>query len=156
MPILSFEVEFLGRPTVRFYVAIGTTPAETFRKAGLPVPGPIAVKALVDTGALRSHVDLSILSSLGLEMAGEIEVFTASTGMVPEKMGSYIIDLYFAGDRPGCLAKDLEVIGSDKLAGLRVDMLLGRDILDRCLLVYDGLHHRFTLAYDSPESRPEE
>ena len=94
--------------------------------------------------------------SLGLDLEGETEVYPASAGAFPAKMGTYIIDLDLAGDKPGCLARDLEVIGSDKLAGLKVGMLLGRDILDRCLLVYDGPHRRFTLAYDAPESRPEE
>lgn len=156
MPILSFEVEFTGRPLVEFYVTIGTTLAETFRDDGRPIPGPIYVKALVDTGAMGSHVDLSLLSSLGLDLEGEIDVYTASTGAVPEKMNTYTIDLHLAGDKPGCIARDLEVIGSNRLAGLKVGMLLGRDILDRCLLVYDGPHRRFTLAYDAPETRPED
>ena len=65
-------------------------------------------------------------------------------------MTPYPVDLVFLGDPPGLLARDLEVTGSDRLAGIQVDMLLGRDVLDRCLLVYDGAGRRFTLAYNPP------
>jgi hypothetical protein len=57
------------------------------------------------------------------------------------------------GDRPGPMAEDLPVIGSSKLSGLKVDMLLGRDVLDGCLLAYDGPNRRFSLAYDRPDAR---
>jgi hypothetical protein len=53
-----------------------------------------------------------------------------------------------AEDRPGMMAEDLRVTGSPKLASLGVDMILGRDILSRCLLVYEGYSKRFTLAFD--------
>lgn len=156
MPVLSLEVDYTGRPIVDLYVTIGTTLAASFREAGRPVPGPLSIKALVDTGAIRSHVDLSLLDHLGLKATADIETYTASTGTTPERVGLYRIDLHLAGTQLGMIARDLEVVGSDKLAGLKVGMLLGRDILDRCLLVYDGPHRRFTLAYDPPGHRPED
>jgi hypothetical protein len=156
MPVLSFEAEYSGRPIVDLYVGMGSEDARALREAGGHPPVLLVVKALVDTGATRSQVDLSILEQIGLGSVGDVEFYTASSGMDPEKARLYVMDLHLAGDKPGTLAKDLRVIGSDMLAGLNVGMLLGRDILDRCLLVYDGLHRRFTLAYDAPDHRPEE
>ena len=55
------------------------------------------------------------------------------------------MDLSSAGDPPYEFARDLLVMSSD-LSGIRVGLLLGRDVLSRCLLVYDGSRGRFTLA----------
>jgi hypothetical protein len=82
-----------------------------------------------------------------------VNLFTASTGNVAEVMDVYVVDLAYAGDRPGPMAEDLRVIGSPKLSGLKVDMLLGRDILDGCLLAYDSPNRCFSLAYDCPEAK---
>jgi hypothetical protein len=157
MPVLSFEVGPVSdKPLVDLYVMMGATDRESRREDGLPVPGALLVTALVDSGADRSHVDLDVLERLGLSSVGDVELFTASTGGVSITMSLYAVDLSFAGDNPGPFVEDLKVIGSIFLDGLKVQMLLGRDILDNCLLVYDGPHRRFTLAYDAPESRPED
>ena len=82
-------------------------------------------------------------------MGGDpVKVNSATTGNNPEEMDLYAVDVAMAGDRPGSISEDLEVIGSSKMNGLGVGMLLGRDILSGCLLVYDGPNRRFTLAYD--------
>ena len=65
------------------------------------------------------------------EPVGEVNLFTASTGDLAEVMDVYVVDLACAGDRPGPMAEDLRVIGSPKLSGLKVDMLLGRPCRSR-------------------------
>ena len=65
-------------------------------------------------------------------------------------MSLFLVDLLLIDDNPGLLAQNLTVIGSDKLSGLKVDMLLGRDVLNRCLFIYDGTNRRFSLAYNPP------
>ena len=134
MPVLNVRIDHLGRPIVELYVAMGTTHADARREVGDPVPGIVPVNALVDTGAGQTQVSLSIIEALGLEPVGEVNLFTASTGDPAEVMDVYVVDLACAGDRPGPMAEDLRVIGSPKLSGLKVDMLLGRDVLDGCLL----------------------
>ena len=150
MPVVSQLIDYTGKPVVTLYVTMGETDAEDRRGRGFIVPGPLKVLALVDTGAGRSQVDLTILEQLGLRPNGEEDVFTASTGKNSESRDIYVVNLAFAGDRPGALANDLPVIGTDSLAGLKVEMLLGRDVLDCCLLAYDGPNRRFSLAYDAP------
>jgi hypothetical protein len=48
----------------------------------------------------------------------------------------------------GLLATDLDVVAAEELSGTGVEALLGRDILGRGLLIYDGLERRFTLAIE--------
>lgn len=148
MPILDFPSAVDGRPVLEVIVCLSTSDRLTQPEDAIRPPR--AVQALVDTGASRSHVSMTVLESLAIDPADRIDVYTASTGKRPESKELYPVDLYLGGDHPGQLAQDLRVIGSDKLDGLRVDMLLGRDVLDRCLLIYDGINRRFSLAYNPP------
>ena len=50
----------------------------------------------------------------------------------------------------GLLATDLDVVAAEELSGSGVEALLGRDILGRGLLIYDGLERRLTLAIEPP------
>jgi hypothetical protein len=61
------------------------------------------------------------------------------------------VDISLAGAITGLLATDLEVVAAEDLSGSGVEALLGRDILGRGLLVYDGLARRFTLATERPD-----
>lgn len=148
MPILNFELDPSGQPIIELMVSISSTESVTPPVGAILLP--LVVNALVDTGASRSQVDLQKLSELNLVPTGEGDVYTASTGDSPESLDLFLVNLSFAGDQPGLLARNLSVFGSDRLTGLKVDMLLGKDVLDRCLLVYDGAGRRFTLAYNPP------
>ena len=148
MPVIHVLMDHFGPPTIELAVSIGTSDRVTQPDdAILP---PRIVQALVDTGASRSHVDVNILESLRLVSVEDIAVYTASTGNQPEVMPLYAVNLSLAGDHPGPLACNLRVVGSDRLDGLRVDMLLGRDVLGDCLSIYDGINRRFSLAYNPP------
>ena len=155
MPILSFEADHSGKPIVTLYVAMGTKHAGDYREQGLPLPNPLNVRTLIDTGASRSVIALSILKKLGLNPMGPTELHTPSTRDKPEVRDFYVVDLSFSGDKPGRLAENLWGVGSDGIDGLNVEMLLGRDVLGNCLLAYDGPNRRFTLAYDAPGTRAE-
>jgi hypothetical protein len=150
MPLIHQTVDHSGRLVVELYLSRGTTYAELMSEDRESPPAALLVRALVDTGASRTQVDLSRLEQIGVIEVGEVEVFTASSGESPELQQEYFIDVSQAGDLPGTLVKDLRVVGSAKLGGLRVDMLLGRDVLDHCLLVFDGRNRRFSLSYNAP------
>ena len=103
------------------------------------------------TGASQSQVDLEKLELLGLHAIGQVvKVYTASTGDEPITLDVYLVDLALAGDRTGPLARDLPVLGSPYLSGLKVGMLIGRDLIGRWLMTINGLDREFWLAYDAP------
>ena len=149
MPVLSFDFDRHGRPIVELYVSVCSAEREECQDEGRGVPPAVPVRALVDTGAGRSHVDLGTLARLAVSPASEGFVYTAS-GDGPQARNVYLVDLALAGDKLGPIALDLQVFGSPIAEDLRVEMLLGRDVLEDCVLTYEGINRRFTLAYNPP------
>ena len=145
---LSNSNDIAGRPIIRLGVQVSSFDRED-DPAGT-TQGVCSVTALIDTGAEHSQVSLTLLKELGISSTSDIDVYTASTGDSPVTKPLYLVDVLLNDDNPGLLARNLTVIGSDKIGGLKVDMLLGRDVLNRCLLIYDGTNRRFTLAYNPP------
>jgi predicted aspartyl protease len=146
MPILSLDFDHAGRPTLELYVGVSAAEAE-FRT---PCP-PVLVRALVDTGASKTNIVRSVLDRLGLSPASQVIAHTASTGLVPLMADVYAVEISLGGAITGLLATDLAVVAAEDLSGSGVQALLGRDILGRGLLVYDGLQRRFTLAIEPPD-----
>jgi predicted aspartyl protease len=146
MRILSLRLDHAGRPMVELYVGVPAAEVE-FRPSYLPV----LVRAVVDTGATRTTVAQWVLDRLGLSPVGQVPFHTASTGQTPLPAHIYAVEISLGGEKTGLVATDLAVIAVEHLGALGVDALLGRDILGRGLLVYDGLEGRFTLAIEPPD-----
>jgi hypothetical protein len=146
MPVLTLDFDALsGRPLLEVYVSLTRSEQEAVRGTDRPVPPALRLLALLDTGAGRSTLSTEIARELGLIPFSECDFYTASTGDAPLRTTEYVVDLSSAGNPPFEFARDLLVMSSD-LSGIRVGLLLGRDVLSRCLLVYDGSRGRFTLA----------
>jgi len=144
MPILSLQFDHAGRPTLELYVGVSAAEAE-FRPHCPPVP----VRALVDTGASKTNIVRWVCDRLGLSPVSQVPVHTASTGLTPLLADVYAVEISLGGAMTE-LATDLDVVAAEELSGSGVDALLGRDILERGLLIYDGLERRFTLVIESP------
>jgi hypothetical protein len=112
----------------------------------------VHVHALVDTGASKTNIVRWVLDRLELSPVSQVSVHTASTGLTPLLANAYAVEIWLGGAITGLLATDLEVIAAEELSGSGVQALLGRDILGRGLLVYDGLGRRFTLATEPPDN----
>ncbi len=150
MPILTLRFD-QGRPVVDLFVATSTTETARLRKEGLEVPAPQTITALVDTGASMTKVARSVLvDDLKMQPVGLVYEHTASTGKVPIGLGLYAVYLGVDGVANGVLAYDLPVTEAWDLSGLGVQALLGRDVLDRSLLVYQGPERGATLAFEPP------
>ena len=96
------------------------------------------VRALLDTGASMTVVGRRFLEGLGAEPSGTIQLHSSTTGGEPIPALLYAASLALAGDVTGVLAADLEVLAVEDLGGLGIQALLGRDVLNLCLLHYDG------------------
>jgi predicted aspartyl protease len=150
MPILNFRLDGRGRPVVELYVGVGAAEWEVRAESGLTLPGALRIDALLDTGASRTLVAREILDALGLLPVRETDVFTASTGWHPLSAGLYVVSLSWAGEVTGALDPNVQVAAGDGLGGLGVQALVGRDVLSRALLVYNGPRGEFTLALGPP------
>ena len=114
---------------------------------GIPIPAPIAGFALVDTGAFATAVDESVFATLGIQPIDEI---TTDTPHGSGKSGVYPANLTF----PGMNVNDMpmeRVVGCKLKWKTRDDkeiiMLLGRDLLQWFLFVYNGPSSDVTLCY---------
>jgi hypothetical protein len=115
---------------------------------GIAVPPIIHVNAMVDTGATCTCIDPTILGRLGLSPTGSVPVHTPSTKGAPQLCDQYDVSLRLSATDPNnaLVRTVLPVIASDLLIQ-GFEVLLGRDILSRCLLMYDGLNGLFSFAY---------
>ena len=104
---------------------------------------------LADTGANRTCLDPSVLQALDLEPAGTFQVSTPLaevSGPRDRYRVALVIPAPIFGESP-LVFDTLEVVAADLRRRFGVQALLGRDVLQRCLLVYNGPEEQFTLAY---------
>lgn len=155
MPVFNFFhwTEKLGRTLnetgalVSVEIGIPTALKQHFSEKGIAIPPAVSGFALVDTGAFATAVDESAFVSLGVQHIDEIPTETAHG---PGTSKVFPANVTFPGmnvtDMPmervvGCKLKwktrdDKEII-----------MLMGRDLLQYFLFVYNGLSSDVTLCY---------
>ena len=63
-------------PLVDIRVLVGLPVRASLQRAGVPVPPPVAVKAMIDTGAMASVIDPSTAQLLGLQPVGVVMINT--------------------------------------------------------------------------------
>lgn len=128
-------------PALGIEIAVTTEYAEAVIKASGTVPSPINGTGLIDTGAAFTAVDSDVLTRLGVPPVGAIKAY-GPTG--EEEQGIYMCQIKFLGtDIPTI---EHSVTGS-KLQNFGHIALIGRDILQYSLLVYDGKHGMWTIAF---------
>lgn len=115
-------------------------------KAGLPVPSFVQGTFLLDTGASGTCVDPKLVAPLSLHPSGQVAMQTPSTNGVPVYCNQYDVAVYIPHDATGFFIGALPILETS-LASQGIDGLIGRDVIDRCTLVYNGSAGLFTLAY---------
>lgn len=117
---------------------------ELLRQRNQPVP-TVRLTALVDTGASGTTIQSSVMEPLGLISIGTAFASTPST-TEPVPCPEYRVRLVLAEG----IAFETDVAGVP-LGGLNVRCLIGRDILERIILSYNGPGNRFTLKFVDDE-----
>lgn len=118
--------------------------------AGQTVPQAQNIFALVDTGASCTCVDPAVLQVLQLTPTGTATMNTPSTGAQPHVANQYDVSVVIPGPTPAHPAyyiPTLGVVEAQLFAAQGFHALIGRDVLQHCLLSYNGMIHLFTLAY---------
>ncbi|HEY2496830.1 MAG TPA: aspartyl protease family protein [Candidatus Angelobacter sp.] len=117
--------------------------------AGKPHPEAQKVRALIDTGASITGVDPTVLKALGISQTGEAEIHTPSTGGTPVKVPTYDVTIGIYEGRPGqghFISDTIQVTETD-LSRHGFQVLIGTDVLAKCLFHYNGAEGFFTLCY---------
>ena len=141
------------------YLGVSRARQDALKAASQPVPNTIKVRALLDTGASCTCVHPSFPAALGLTPSGNAELYTVSTGDDPEEFDEYDVSLLVinptATVAPVIHAfhamplyfSTIKMVGTKALEKLGCDVLVGRDILESCMFVYDGKNSTLLLAY---------
>jgi hypothetical protein len=116
------------------------------KKAGRPFETPIVIFGLIDTGASSSVLDYRIVSHMKPEFRGPVSVQTPTTGSGFLTRDSYDVTLAFGEGQPDPLTITVLAIEAD-LITQGFDALIGRDVLSRCMLTYDGPANGFSLRW---------
>ncbi|MCD6469494.1 hypothetical protein J7L29_01690 [Candidatus Bathyarchaeota archaeon] len=121
------------------------------RSSKKEVKSAIKLEALIDTGASVTGVDEAVLNQLGYPPIGVSYLATPSgTSQTRVYMVRLVIpsrsDLRFPANIPRIIIDNVRVI-SVKLDGQSYKVLLGRDVLSRMVMVYNGPQALITLGY---------
>jgi len=135
-------------PVLTAVVAVSQERNAALVAAGKPVPKPVPITALVDTGASATCVDPSVLAALSLTPTGIVSLSTPSTGETPHQAEQFDAALIIPAPQGSALVfRTIPVVASELLAAQGFHALIGRDILDQCIFFYNGSLKLFTLAY---------
>jgi hypothetical protein len=96
----------------------------------------------VDTGAAASVITPETAALLRLRSVGVVSVHTPTT-IEPVLCRQFHVNVYFSA----AFAIENVVVIEAPLTGQAVQCLIGRDVLARGVLVYDGLHNHFSVAF---------
>ena len=149
MPHFTLPIGPTG-PVLQAVVGVSQARQAALSSAKQPIPQGQQIWALVDTGASCTCLDPTVLQALGLPPTGSASVNTPSTGSQPHTANQYDVSLIIPGPSPSHPAyyiHTLAVVEALLLLPQGFHALIGRDVLQHCLLTYNGLTHQFTLAY---------
>lgn len=149
MPILRSHASVADGAYVTVRIAPTRVDRLRRRRASQPVPTAIDVPALIDTGAEASCIDTTLGNRLNLLPA---QIWSANVPMLGGTGYAAYYEVELTLPHPSVTAShllvvsDLEVVELDLLS-YGIEVILGRDVLAHCVLIYDGTANEFTLSY---------
>lgn len=142
MPSFTVQIPNLEDAGPEFDAAIAISSAleGILREADSPIPGPVTVRAMIDTGASRSVVQRGLADQLGLKPIGITYISTPSSTGVPAF--EYLVRLVL----PNNVIFETTVLEAP-LQGQGIQCLIGREVLSQGMLVYIGYSNLFSLSF---------
>jgi hypothetical protein len=114
---------------------------KNLREQGKEIPQPVHLMALIDTGATRSMIQDGKCKSLNLIPHNKVKSLTAG---LPYEANEYDVSMYFPLLK---ITFDPIFVLEMPLSGQNISCLIGRDLLSKGLLVYNGLDSSYTLGF---------
>jgi len=148
MPTLNGILEPEGA-LVAVEIGLSRPEVQRLRNAARPIPAPVSLKALLDTGAECSCLDPAALRTLVLPLTsiGWANISAVGGLAVTPGYDASLTIVHSSGDSRLDLVIGALSLVDVALASLGYEVLIGRDILGRCRFVYDGPGGRFRLRY---------
>ncbi|MBI3319407.1 MAG: retroviral-like aspartic protease family protein [Candidatus Omnitrophica bacterium] len=122
-------------------IGISEAKADLLRQQGKPIPAPVEITALIDTGASATAVKPEVIRQLQLMPRGVANIATPSSAAHPCNV--YDVSLVFANGVGLPVITVIEV----PLEGQVIQGLIGRDVLTHGILIYSGYTNTFSLSF---------
>ncbi len=137
-------------PLVNAAISVSKVRSDALQLEKRPIPPPVNVRALIDTGASGSCIDPSIRTQLGLTPTGTTKAHSPGTKKdAPHDVDQFDVGIFIPGLTATSRAfyiPTVQVMEFD-LDHQGFQVILGRDILTSCVLIYEGQAGLFTLTY---------
>jgi hypothetical protein len=146
MPHFTFPITKDGY-TLDVQIGLKATSVRSLMATGQPIPPPVQARALLDTASDKTAVAVHLLRQLGIAPRGPVRTQTAG-GIV--KVQLYEVSLSIpnpTGARTPMLVHPEWEVTEFLHAPPQIDVLIGLDVLNQCLVVIDGPGGRFTLGF---------
>lgn len=143
MPSFTAQIANLemSGPIVEVVVSPSKSLVEILREKKQPIPQPVKVLAMIDTGATSSVVRSDIIQIIGLNPIGVVKINTPST-TTPVECFQYQAVILF----PNNVAVETSDIIAAPLQGQHIQCLIGRDILKHGVFIYNGYAQIITFS----------
>jgi hypothetical protein len=148
MPLINGRLTDEGA-IVEVVVAVSPNREVVLRRAGFPVPHPIHVRAVIDTGSHACIFQPSLFRALGLTRIGTVPVRTPSTAPgSPHHADWYDVRIgIVCGPQITLLGNFHALAAEDFLPDEYAQAIVGRDLLARCDFAYQGRSRAFSLDF---------
>lgn len=142
MPSFTAQVPNLlaHGPIVEIRLAVGSVLEDVLKQQQQPVPKPLGAIAMIDTGASGTVLREDLPQQLGLNPIGATPINTPSSTNVICPI--YLVRIAF----PNNVIVETKAIAVP-LQNQPIQCLIGRDVLQRGVLVYVGYTNTFTLSF---------
>jgi len=127
-------------PILQVFVGPSREVISTLGSAG--VAPAVSVSALIDTGAESTVLTPETTSRLALRSVGAVSIHTPTTQQ-PVMCRQFHVNVYFTHE----FAVENILAIEAPFGGRPFQCLIGRDILSRATLVYDGRAQHFSLTF---------
>jgi len=143
MPSFTVQLPDLKRsgPLCQVKIGLSAPAAELLRRQEEPIPAPVEITALIDTGASGTAIKPEVIRQLRLTPRGVTNICTPSSPAHPCNV--YDVSLAFNN---GVGIPVITVIDVP-LEGQVIQGLIGRDVLAHGILIYSGYTNTFSLSF---------
>jgi|SRR5579875_329461 len=141
MPAFAVQQPDLRRvgPVVRMALTIPADMEQRLRERNEPIPQPVELQGMIDTGATGNVIQEGLPAKLGLHPIGVSKIATASSREV--ECFEYAVRFVFPS---GVIVNDTAV--EAPLQGQQIEALIGRGVLSLGTFVYLGYAGMFAFS----------
>jgi hypothetical protein len=149
MPTIHDALDPQGHACVSLLLHPSGPRGRALQLAGQKPPSPALVSGMLDSGAAITVIDPHIRQALNLAPF-RVRILMVPSHPVAIVVFSYKIDLIIvhpSGKHSDCLVVPLLTVLETPLSHTGTDVLVGCDVLKRCIYLHHGQAGTFTLIY---------